>query len=335
MHPWAGFAAGWTFLASKLAAGGTVAIGFGGYLARLIPGVSPQAAAVTAVIALTVANFMGIKKAGRLNIAIVAITLSSLVYFALSGLPAFRATNLQPFAPMGWSPVLRSAALLFFAYTGYARIATLAEEVRDPRRTIPKAIILSLSTAAVLYGVVALVALGAVGAEALSSSPFPIALAADRSGAPGAVVVVGVGAATAMLGVLLSQVLGISRVILAMSRRHDMPAFLGHVDPKNGVPDRAILLTGGIILVLAVFGTLEWIAASATFTILLYYTITNVAALRLERGAKLYSDWIPWCGLISCLVLAFSLQPRTILLGLMLVVVGFALRALFRRSKLG
>ncbi|HEY0866471.1 MAG TPA: APC family permease [Fimbriimonas sp.] len=335
LHPWAGFAAGWTFLASKLAAGGTVAIGFGGYLAALVPGVSAQAAAASAVVALTVANYLGIRKAGRLNIAIVVVTLTSLAYFAVTGLPAFQRENLEPFAPEGAGSVLRSAALLFFAYTGYARIATLAEEVREPRRTIPRAIMISLGTAAVLYLLVAFVAVGAVGAETMASSRSPLATAAERIGAPAGALAIGIGAAAAMLGVLLSQVLGISRVMLAMARRGDLPPGLGHVSEKRAVPDKAIFVTGAIILLLALFGTLEWIVASATFTILLYYTITNVAALRLEKKLKLYGDAIAVLGTLSCLALAFSLKPETIAWGLLLLAAGFAFRALLRRPVRG
>lgn len=331
LHPWAGFAAGWTFLASKLAAGGTVALGFGEYAARLVPGVSPKAAAATAVAVLAMANCLGIKKAGRLNIAIVAVTLGSLLYFVIAGLPSFRRENFVPVMPNGWGSVMQSAGLLFFAYTGYARIATLAEEVREPERTIPRAIVLSLSTSAILYFAVATVATGAVGASALASNRSPLTLAAERFQAPGAVWIVGLGATTAMLGVLLSQMLGISRVMLAMARRGDLPGIMGHVDPKSSVPVRATLVTAAIILGVALFGTLPWVVASATFTILLYYTITNVAALKLDRAAKLFPDWIAGTGLVSCLALALSLQARTIEAGLALLAAGFALRAILRR----
>src|SRR5690554_2105139 len=127
LHPWFGFAAGWMFLASKLAAGGTVAIGFGGYFAALVPGVAPRVAAVAAVVLLVLANYFGIRKAGRLNTVVVAVTLLALVYFVIAGLPSFSLANFEPFAPRGTRGVLEAAALLFFAYTGYARVATLGE----------------------------------------------------------------------------------------------------------------------------------------------------------------------------------------------------------------
>jgi basic amino acid/polyamine antiporter, APA family len=140
LNPSLGFAAGWLFLLSKLAAGGTVALGFGAAVAALWPAASPRAAGVTAAVLLTVANYFGIKKAGRLNTAVVSVSVTVLVAFVIAGVPAFDAANLAPFAPGGMRGVLESAALLFFAYTGYARVATLGEEVHDPRLTIPRAI---------------------------------------------------------------------------------------------------------------------------------------------------------------------------------------------------
>jgi basic amino acid/polyamine antiporter, APA family len=179
LHPWLGFTAGWMFLASKLAAGGTVALGFAGYLAALVPGIPERLTAVGVILLLTLVNYFGIKKTGWLNIAIVAISIFTLLYFIFSGIPAFSPGNLRPFAPAGVGGVLQSAALLFFAYTGYARLATLGEEVSEPRKTIPRAIMLALAIAALLYFFTALIAVGGAGAEAMSGSPSPLETAAQ------------------------------------------------------------------------------------------------------------------------------------------------------------
>lgn len=333
LRPWLGFAAGWMFLASKLAAGGTVALGFGYYLARLVPGVPPRGAAVAAALALTGANLFGVRKAGRLNTAIVSVTLLALVTFVLAGLPAFDPARLRPFAPRGWRGILEAAALLFFAYTGYARIATLGEEVQEPKRTIPRAIVLSLGISALLYVLVALGAVGAIGAVAMAGSPAPIERAAQSFAWPGAPLVVGIGATTAMLGVLLSQVLGISRTLFAMARRRDLPRALEHIHPVHQVPDRAVVLTGGIVAALAAIGRLEAIVAAASFTILLYYGITNLAALRLAAADRLYPRWVAALGLACCLGLAASLPPATIAAGAGLLAGGLALRPLIRRLQ--
>jgi basic amino acid/polyamine antiporter, APA family len=331
LHPWLGFAAGWMFLASKLAAGGTVALGFAGYLASLFPVIPERPAAVTAVVVLTVVNYFGIRKSGNLNLLIVSISIFALGYFIVAGIPSFDSANLQPFAPQGLTGTLQSAALLFFAYTGYARLATLGEEVSEPRTTIPRAIALALGIAIVLYMLVAFVAVGGVGSEALAASPSPLETAAQAFQLPGARVVVAVGATTAMLGVLLSQLLGISRMMFAMARRGDLPAVLDHVHPVNEIPDRGVVLAGIILVLVAVFGTLEVIVAAASFTILLYYSIANIAAYRMPREGKLFPDWIPVLGLITCLILAFTLSPWIIGSGLGLLGVGFVWRWVYRK----
>lgn len=326
LRPWLGFAAGWMFLASKLAAGGTVALGFAGYLHALIPAIPERSAAVAAVLLLTIVNYFGVRRTGRLNLFIVLISLLALVYFVVAGLPSFEVANLEPFAPGGIPGMLRSGALLFFAYTGYARLATLGEEVHEPKKTIPRAIILALGIAAVLYAAVSLVAVGSIGSEAMAASVSPLERAARTFRLPGVALMVAVGATTAMLGVLLSQLLGISRMIFAMARRRDLPAILDHVSPRHAVPDRGIFLTGFIVAVIALFGTLEVIVAGAAFTILLYYSITNLAAIRMDPGDKLFPNWIPVLGLIACLLLAFALQLDVIASGLGLLALGFILR---------
>jgi basic amino acid/polyamine antiporter, APA family len=331
LHPWAGFAAGWMFLASKLAAGGTVALGFAGYLTALFPQVPARPAAVAAVALLTVVNYFGVQKSGRLNTTIVSISLLALLIFVIAGIPAVDLANLRPFAPQGWGSALRSAALLFFAYTGYARLATLGEEVHEPKRTIPRAIMLALGIAIVLYMAVAFVAVASVGAEAMGSSDSPLAQAARAFPWQGAAVVTVIGGTTAMLGVLLSQLLGISRMMFAMARRRDLPAGLDHVHPAHAVPDRGIWLTGAIVALITIFGTLPVAAAAASFTILLYYAIANLAALRMRPQDKLFPDWVPELGFISCLLLAATLRLELILSGLALLAAGFVFRWLLKR----
>ena len=213
INPTFGFSAGWMFLISKLSAAGVVAIGFGSYFYQLVPIVSPLTFSILAVIILTGANFFGIKKAGILNLAIVAITLLSLIYLVFSGIPKVNVENFKPFAPFGIAGIAEAAALLFFAFTGYARIATLAEEVSEPKKTIPKAIIITTITAIILYAAVSIVAIGVIGTESMANSKSPLQLVANALSTPVISSVITIGASTAMLGVLLSQILGVSREI--------------------------------------------------------------------------------------------------------------------------
>jgi APA family basic amino acid/polyamine antiporter len=332
IHPLAGFAAGWMFLAGKLAAAGTVAIGFGHYASAMVPGASPVPMAVAAVVLLTLANLFGVKRAGALNLAIVLLTLGALGCFVGGGWTQVHGANFRPFAPHGWHAVAESCALLFFAYTGYARLATLGEEVREPARNIPRAIVLTLILSFVVYLSVGMVAAGAVGADALAASRAPLETAAATFGKPWIARFLAAGAATAMLGVLLSQILGISRMMLAMARNGDLPRFLDRIDETRSVPSRAIVLTGAIAATLAIAGKLEAVIAAAAFTILIYYALTNLAAIRLADSQRLYPQWIAWAGLLACIAMAVSLQPRTILAGTGLLAVGFAFR--FRAHRL-
>ena len=331
LAPWAGFAAGWMFLVSKITAAGTVALGFAGYLDTLMPegpGLPPRTIAVGAIVAFTTLNYFGVKRSSRVNLAMVIISLGALILFVIAGAGTFRVENLRPFAPAGVRGTLEAAALLFFAYTGYARIATLAEEVREPRRVIPKAIVLTIAGAVLLYAGVAIVAVGAVGAAAIASSAAPLHVAALAFPNPKVGVLVSIGGVTAMLGVILSQLLGLSRMAFAMACRGDLPLALAPVHPRYHVPGRAVLVVGTLAALVAATGALRMVASTASFTILVYYGIANMAALRMPRRAKLYSDAVPLVGLVSCACLALSLRRPVVITGIAVLAAGFALRSL-------
>ncbi|MGV3613992.1 MAG: APC family permease [Fimbriimonas sp.] len=320
LGPWWGFAAGWTFLTSKVAAGATVALAFGAM-------VRPEGAVWIgggAVVVIAAANLAGIRKAGWLNLVIVSVTLGSLLLYIAVGVVQVDPTHFQPFAPKGWGSALEAAALLFFAFTGYARLATLGEEVREPRTTIPRAIVAALVLAAILYLLVGVVTVGVLGAPRMADSPAPIVTAAQRVGVGP---VVAAGAATALLGVLLSQVLGISRMMFAMARRGDLPAPLGQVD-QGGTPAMAVFATGGLILAAVYLGQVREAASTAAFAILLYYGIANLAALRMPRSEKWLPDAVPALGLLLCLGLAAHLDPRVISAGGGILAVGLLGRRL-------
>ena len=326
-----GFSAGWMFLISKLASAGVVAIGFGSYFYQLFPLGSPIIFSVLAVFFLTFANIFGIKKAGILNLIIVAVTVFSLLYLAASGIPEIKIENFKPFAPFGISGIAEAAALLFFAFTGYARIATLAEEVVEPKKTIPRAIIITIVSSIILYTLISFVAIGIIGAENMAKSTSPLQEVANALSTPGIKSVITVGASTAMLGVLLSQILGISRMMLAMARRKDLPPVFERIHSRFRVPHVGIIFTGFIILILTLVGSFEFIVRAATFTILLYYSITNIAAIRQPEEDRMYSKIIPMLGLIGCLAMSISLPLNVIISGCGLLIVGFVLKFVIRK----
>lgn len=331
INPTFGFSAGWMFLVSKLAGAGFVALGFGSYFFQLVPLASPMTFSVLAVIFLTLANYFGIKKAGFLNLMIVSVTLISLIYLAISGIPEVNLENFKPFAPFGIRGIAEASALLFFAFTGYGRIATLAEEVVNPKKTIPRAIIITIVTAILLYSVISIVAIGVIGTGNLAATTSPLQVVADALSTPAISIIVTIGASTAMLGVLLSQILGISRVMLAMGRRNDLPPMFKKIHELYRVPHYGILITGLIIVLLTLMGSFEFIVRAATFTILLYYSITNIAALMQPREDRMYGRLIPVLGLIGCLIMSVSLPLNVMVSGVGLLIAGFIIRFVFHK----
>ncbi|MEM6455881.1 MAG: APC family permease, partial [Acidobacteriota bacterium] len=354
-----GFSAGWMFLAAKSASAATAALGFAGYLLDLL-GWSASGAmrtwiAIGVCVALTAVVAAGIRCSNAVNAAIVSTTLVALIAFVAVGVvvllrggaarpsgaaavPAVAAATVAIVRPAGDGPAARllfATALMFVAYTGYGRIATLGEEVREPRRTIPRAIIATLIITAALYGSVAVVAVGALGADGLYAATVatgaPLEIAAQRLGAPGLPTLVALGAMTAMLGVLLNLLLGLSRVALAMGRRRDLPTAFGRLDAAGTTPTAAVLLVGVIVTGLAAIGSIRLAWTFSAFTVLIYYAITNLAALRLPAASRLYPRAISWLGLVACLGLAVWVPPQVGIAGLGLLGVGLVWRHVARQ----
>lgn len=349
LHPALGFTAGWMFLCAKSASAATAALGFSGYLLNALrpsdsSGLIPLA--VGAVIVLTVLVLTGIRRSNITNIVIVSVTILSLLFFVVAGLPTvFRSDggNLKPFfspLPADASPLagfLEACALMFVAYTGYGRIATLGEEIHNPRRSIPKAIIVTLLVSMVLYMSVGLISIAAVGSKTLANATgqqaAPLEIVARRFDVPAAGSIVAIGAVTAMLGVLLNLILGLSRVVLAMGRRSDVPAVFAKLDRSESSPRAAVILVGLLIGGLVLVGDVKTTWSFSAFTVLVYYALTNLSAIRLSEEERLYSRIIPWIGLASCLFLAFWVDARIWLAGLGTIGVGLVWHAVARRLK--
>jgi APA family basic amino acid/polyamine antiporter len=344
LKPWLGFTAGWTFLLAKTASAATAALGFAGYLLNLL-GLDASNLLVplglAAVIVLTVVVLSGLSRSNRTNIVIVSMTIAALVLFVIAGLPSLLDAgleNLSPFFNTDDGPIanlLQATALMFVAYTGYGRIATMGEEVRDPRRVIPKAIIAAMILTMVLYMSVAIVGVGAAGADVLSgastSEAAPLEIAARQFGFPLVPEIVAIGAITAMLGVLLNLILGLSRMLLAMGRRRDMPSATARINQNTSTPYVAVGVIGVAIASLVLIGNVKTTWSFSAFTVLIYYAITNLAALRLSDEERLYPKWLAVAGLIACLFLAFWVEVQIWLIGLGLIAAGLLWHSIFQR----
>ncbi|WP_281352793.1 APC family permease [Mycobacterium botniense] len=307
-----GYLAGWGFVVGKIGSCAAMALTIGVY-------VWPAAAhliAAASVVALTAVNYTGVQKSARLTRVIVVAVLAVLTAVVIAALssPTSRLGRLHVFDVAGATAggVLQAAGLLFFAFAGYARIATLGEEVRDPTRTIPRAILLALGIALTVYAAVAATALTVLGPDRLAAAVAPLSDVVRAAGAGWLVPVVQAGAAIAALGSLLALLLGVSRTTLAMARDHHLPHGLSAVHPKFHVPYRAELLIGVVVTVLAACADVRSAIGFSSFAVLLYYAIANASALTLRRAENRPPRGIPVIGLLGCAVLAFALPPSSV-----------------------
>jgi APA family basic amino acid/polyamine antiporter len=313
-----GYLAGWSFIVGKTASCAAMALTVGVYAWPE----HAHAVAVAAVVALTALNYRGIQKSAVLTRVIVALVLAVLVAVVVAVLGDWT-VRLDPGSALsdnGIGGMLQGAGLLFFAFAGYARIATLGEEVRDPRRTIPLAIPIALGITLVVYAAVASAVGLQLGAE-LTTSSAPLADAVRAAGHPGLEPVIRVGAAVAAVGSLLSLILGVSRTTLAMARDRHLPHVLAAVHPRFGGPHRAEVALGAVVAVLAAFADVRAAIGFSAFTVLVYYAIANASAMTL-RGRV-----IPVIGLAGCILLAALLPLASVLAGAGVVVSGAAVYA--------
>jgi len=314
-----GALAGYAFVFGKIASCATAAHAVGTYL---WPEQS-RAIAVAAVVLVTGINLAGIERTARTTrwlVAVVTAVLAAVVVAGLAGSDEGAGRSLG--AVVGAEDVLAAAALLFFAFAGYARIATLGEEVRDPARTIPRAVPIALGLVFVLYLAVGGTVLLALGAGGAADSSRPITAVVEAAGADWLAPVTTAGAAIAALAALLALVAGISRTAFAMAHENDLPSPLSAVHPTRKIPHVAEIVVGVAVVVAVLSGGLIAVLAFSSFSVLLYYAITNAAALRLLPEERRWPRWLAWAGLVSCLLLAASLPWQTIALGVAALVIA-------------
>ncbi|MEU9508988.1 APC family permease [Micromonospora sp. NPDC048170] len=327
LGPFAGFLAGWGFVVGKTASCAAMALTIGAYLwpgqARLV--------AVGAVLAVTAVNLRGIGRTATATKVLVGVVLAVLALVAVVGAVG-GGVSLDRLGDLDASGrgVLTAAGLLFFAFAGYARIATLGEEVRDPQRTIPRAVPLALGVVLAVYLVLAVVTVGVLGADRLAGSAAPLADVVTAAGLPGLAWLVRAGATVAVTGVLLSLLAGVGRTALAMARRRDLPGALAAVHPVHRVPHRAELAVAAVVVLIVLLGDVRDAIGFSSCTVLVYYAITNAAALTLGRdpGRRLPVRALAVLGLVGCLLLAVNLPLSSVLTGFAVLAAGTAWYAL-------
>lgn len=330
---WAGFLAGWGFVIGKTASCAAMAFTVAAYT---VPVDFQKPVAIAAVITLTAVNYFGISRTARLTRIIVVFVLAVLGMVVVAALTT---NGLQP-VPVGpevvtpgWYGIMQSAGLLFFAFAGYARIATLAEEVKDPERTIPKAVLLALALTLVLYVVIAVTLLVVLGPGRLASSTAPLADVVAASSWPWLAPIVGAGAAAAALGALLALIAGIGRTSLAMARNRDLPGWLSAVHPKHRVPHHAETALAVIVSMLILSVDLRGAIGFSSFGVLLYYLVTNIAAFTQDRQHRRSAKSVQIIGALGCIVLVLALPPASIVTGVAMYLIGIIGRLVAMRLR--
>ncbi|NUR97545.1 MAG: APC family permease, partial [Kribbellaceae bacterium] len=277
--------------------------------------------ALVAVVVLAGVNYRGVTRTARLTRVLVTCTLVVLAV-VLIVLYSSHPTHHSTTSTSAYG-VLQSAGLLFFAFAGYARIATMGEEVREPARTIPRAIGIALVIA---IGIYLAVAFALLKAGDPASTAAPLASAVDGVGAAWAVPVVRIGAALASLGALLALIAGIGRTTLAMARNRDLPSWLAAVHPRFQVPHHAELALAVVVGILVLTTDLRGVIGFSSFGVLLYYAIANASAFTQPAGQRRWPRAVNVLGLTGCIVLAVTLPWTSAVVAAAVLAAGLLVR---------
>ena len=334
LGPWWGFVAGWGFVVGKTASCAAMAL----TVATYAVGGDARATrflAIAAVVGLTLVNLRGITKTARLATVLVVLTIG-ILGVTLVAIGVANRTWHSPFEDWGMSSaygILQSAGLLFFAFAGYARIATLGEEVRDPETTIPRAIPRALGIVVVLYAVVGVVLLAVLGPAGVAGTDLPLLAAADQAGVSWMGAPVRVAAVLASLGALLGLVTGVSRTILAMARERDLPAVLATVDERRGVPQAAEAAVCAVVVLLVVAFDVRAVIGFSSFGVLVYYAVANAAAVTQDATHRRWPRGLHLFGIVGCLVLVVTLPWAAVAVGVCVFAVGVLGRLVAQRLR--
>jgi APA family basic amino acid/polyamine antiporter len=334
LGPWWGYLAGWSFVIGKTASCAAMALTFASYAA---PAGWERPVAVAAVIALAAVNYRGVTRTAQLTRVIVVLVLAALAIAVASagasGLPEFAAFDASSLIAKGPYGLLQSAGLLFFAFAGYARVATMGEEVKDPARVIPRAIVIALAITIAVYAIVGVCLLGALGPSGLANSTAPVRDAAAASEWAWTAPLVTIGAALASLGALLALIAGIGRTSLAMAREADLPRWLSAVHPRYHVPHRAEVALAAIVSIVVLTVDLRGAIGFSSFGVLLYYFVANLSAFTQKSPDRRFPRALFVVGGLGCLVLVATLPLASIGVGLAVLALGVAYRAIRLRVR--
>jgi APA family basic amino acid/polyamine antiporter len=340
ISPYVAFVTGCLWIFAQTVAGAAISLGFASYFVTIFPVLPVKIVAVLAALTLTVLNLVGTKQSTRVNNVLVIVKIAILSLFIAYGIFQIHPQNYAEISPNGLVGILQGAGFIFFAFLGFGRIATLGGEVKNPKKTLPLSILTALSVSVVLYVLTGFTATGLVDYRTLAESGSPIALAAQATGNLTLVAAVSIGALVATTSVLLTNLIGLSRVSYAMARNEQLPKTVARVSSKFGTPYVSILVMGALLILLTSILDLRQSAAITSFALLTTHVVVNFSAIRLRKkmpnstGFKVaFYPLVPILGLGACIVLMFSLPQQAWIVAAIAIVVSTALYQLKNRIK--
>ena len=338
ISPFAGFLVGCLWLFAQIVAGAAISLGFASYFVAIFPTFSVKTVAVVAALMLTGLNLVGIKQSATVNNILVIIKIAVLCLFIGFGIFQINPQNFSQFSPNGLYGVLQGAGFIFFAYLGFGRIAALGEEVKNPERNLPLSVLIALIVSIIIYVLTGFTATGLQNYQILAQSGSPIAEAAKAMGNSTIVAAVSFGALIATASVLLTNLIGLSRVAFAMARNAQLPKSVARVSSRLGTPYVSILAMGALLTILAFALDLKQTVAITSFAILSVHLTVNLSAIRLRKkmpGSRRFRvplyPLIPSLGLFSCAILMFSLPLESWVVAAVVVAITAVLYLLSRR----
>jgi len=315
--------------------------------AKLIMGVNIHIIAFVLCLIFLIINIAGIKEAGRVQVILVFILLTALIFYIIRGIPVVKVANFEPFVSKGWRAIFSTAGFVFVSYGGLLKVASVAEETKEPARTVPRGMMLSMFFVSILYFFVVFVTTGILGEKlafsppALKPSLTPISDSAQVfMGAPGKIAL-SVAAILAFVSTANAGIMAASRYPLALSRDKLLPAFLGRIDKKLNTPRNAILFTGLLMIIALLFRLKVLVEAASTVLILTYmFSCFSVIIMRESHiqnykprfHAPLY-PWVQIAGIFGFGFLLLEMGPEALIISIILIISGFLVYLFYGRIR--
>jgi basic amino acid/polyamine antiporter, APA family len=341
---WLSVLVGWLMFCTCLVSMATLSKAFAGYFNAFVPAIPAWLIVLALFFALAFINFRGMKESSALNIFCTFVEVTGLLivivvaFFFLSGGSTVNPATVADQQAIGWVAVVQGAALAFYAFIGFEDIVNVAEEVKNPERNVPRAILLALAIAGVVYILVSWLALQVLNPVEISASEAPLLDVVRRAQPNFPQVVFTIIALFAVLNTTLLNFVTASRLLFGMSREGLLPAWLGRLHHRRATPYRTLLVILPVAIFLSLSGTLEFLAGTTATLILAMFCLVNLSLLLIKRrepetsGFKVPSI-IPAIALLFNVILVAFASLSSHVLALVFTAIGVILIFLQRAMK--